>query len=257
MRNTLLFEILPYAAVTICTGVLLLRGVRFWRDPRALEADLTEARRVFAGGALWKGGLLALLAGHLLVLALPAATLAWNRAPARLYLLEGVAFLAALAALAGAAGVVARHLRAARERPLPGLLADACLISVLATVLLSGTLLAVWHRWASSWAAATVAPYTASVVRGQADPALLAELPFLVQLHVATALAALLLLGFSGLGVMLLAPVLGATRGLTARGRAAAAPLLVWGRRHHPRRWRPWPDDDSRDLPPPAPSLER
>jgi hypothetical protein len=61
------------------------------------------------------------------------------------------------------------------------------------------------HRWASSWAAAIVTPYVRSLVGERPLPELIVQMPFVVQLHVAAAVAAIALLPFTSLGLALLA----------------------------------------------------
>jgi nitrate reductase gamma subunit len=67
-------------------------------------------------------------------------------------------------------------------------------LSLFALVVLSGLMMSGYHRWASSWSALTLAPYVASVVALDADPGLAADMPFLVRLHIVSALALITLL---------------------------------------------------------------
>ena len=64
-------------------------------------------------------------------------------------------------------------------------------------VLTSGLLLAIVERWASSWAALTWPPYVTSVVGLNPDVAIVAQMPYLVRLHVASALALITVLPFT------------------------------------------------------------
>jgi len=66
-------------------------------------------------------------------------------------------------------------------------------LSLLFTTLLSGSLTAVLLRWGSEWGAATLAPYTLSLLRGRPAVALAIGMPFLVRLHVFSAFATLAL----------------------------------------------------------------
>jgi len=55
----------------------------------------------------------------------------------------------------------------------------------------SGLAIAVVYRWASTWSAATLTPYVLSIPAGAPRKEYVEALPFLVQLHVFTAPAAL------------------------------------------------------------------
>jgi nitrate reductase gamma subunit len=186
MTDRWLLVVWPYVAVAslvVVPTIWLLAQPHPWHEMR--NRARPEAACVW--GALWRYGMLSVLAGHVLILGLPDYVLAWNRSPARLIALEATLFAGGLAAMTGFVAIVARG--ATVSRRVLASLADSVLLSLLTLAMLSGLLMSVYHRWASSWSAVTLAPYVASVIRLEPDPSLAADMPFLVRLHIVTALA--------------------------------------------------------------------
>src|SRR5205814_1378032 len=114
--SRLLFEVWPYVALAVFAGGLVGRLLLLGRRRSPSPYELARVRLEFAGGRLWRVGAVLLVAGHLLGLAFPAAVRAWNAAPWRLYVLEGLGVAAGVATVWGCARLVARFL----ERPARG-----------------------------------------------------------------------------------------------------------------------------------------
>jgi nitrate reductase gamma subunit len=216
-------------------------------------ARASEAQARLGGARFFRVSLLLLLLAHLAVVLSPRVLLLWNGSRARLFALEATGLLLGLCALAGCLQVAWRHLGAARRPPLREL-ADSALLSLLLLALGSGLVAAVRYRWASSWGTATLAPYAVSLLHGRPNTALVAQLPFLVRVHVCAAFVALAVLPFTSVGPALL---LGASRALApvarplravARTAQAFADRQLGARR----RWR-WPEEDFGGPPPAAP----
>ena len=245
MKNELLFQVWPYAAfVLFCVG-LATRYVAGGKRRSGSISELREARSLFRG-RLWRFGFLALLLGHLAGLLFPDQILLWNSVTVKLYLLEGFAFASGLAALAGWVVLIWRQLAPSRGTVLSQS-SDAIFLALLLVALLSGLVAAGRYRWASSWGVLTLTPYARSVLRGQPVTALAAGMPFLVQLHVVSALAALAALPFTRLALLLLARL---RRGLgfvfkpvVAFTRLCRRTLEAWLQKHHPTLWI-WPEED-------------
>src|SRR5256885_14259710 len=88
-----------------------------------VAADLAgaAAQRVLSPGSmLWRLGLALLFFGHLAGLLFPRWILLWNARPARLYLLESIAFVSGAAAILGWAAWALRHI----ARPVKSVAAD-------------------------------------------------------------------------------------------------------------------------------------
>src|SRR5262249_39943534 len=160
MTPDLLYRILPYGAqLLFCIGALVNTGWVWWKYP-GVSAAPAQVLRPFLGGALWRFGFIAVVLVHAVVLGFPERVLAWNGAIPRLYLLEFTALAAGVVALVGWLQVLRRHV----SEPVSTLreAADSILLSVIGVTLASGLVMAWTHRWASSWAASTLAPYTRS-----------------------------------------------------------------------------------------------
>jgi nitrate reductase gamma subunit len=231
----------PYIAFTVLAVGLVVRYFLARRQPSSLSEKVQEARAVF-DGKVWRLSLLVLLAGHLAGLLAPRAILSWNSSPARLYLLEGLGFITAAIAMMSGARLIWRHFGKS-SAPFLVEMCDTVFLSLVFTVLVSGLLVAIWYRWASSWGVMTLTPYTLSLLRGKPAIELAAQLPPLIQLHVLSSFAAIALLPFTRLANLLVAVIHGCV-GLLARPFVAGGRAIEgWLRRHNPERWF-WPEED-------------
>jgi nitrate reductase gamma subunit len=125
--------------------------------------------------------------------------------------------------------------------------ADAAFLSLLFMLLLSGSLIAVLFRWGSSWGVLTLTPYASSLLRGRPAVGLIADMPFLVQLHVFTAFAIVALLPATRIAPILIA---GLSRGLRVMSNLLRTSIEPFGgavekmaRRLNPAS-RIWPEED-------------
>jgi nitrate reductase gamma subunit len=242
MRSQALFSVLPYASLALFAAGLVIRYLLIRPSSAPVTEGEGDASRGMARGAAWRPAFALIFLGHLLGAILPKAVLAWNTSPARLYGLEAIALATGLAALREWTGMLRRHLMP-DAGTLSAELADAALLSIVGVALASGLFTALVHRWGSSWGVITLTPYARSILRGRPLPELASQLPYLAQLHVAAALAALIALPWTGPGRIL---VVGLHRALRAAGRPIATATLAaetWLRRRDPRPWI-WPDED-------------
>jgi nitrate reductase gamma subunit len=145
---------------------------------------------------------LLLLVGHLVGFLFPRWLAQWNTSALRLYATETLGFVLGLVALGGWAVKMWRHLWHSNGTPIRQA-ADAVLLSVLFTVLLSGSLMAVLFRWGSSWGVLTLTPYVVSLFRGRPAVGLMIDMPFLVRLHVFAGFAMLALLPATPLALLM------------------------------------------------------
>jgi hypothetical protein len=159
-------------------------------------------------------GLVLLLAGHLAALLLPRAILAWNRAPLRLYLLEGAAFGLGLLTLGAWLRATRRHLRRG-SAALVVEIGDALFLAMMFLAIASGLGMAALDRWSSSWGIVTLRPYLLSLLAGDPQRALVDGLPFLTRLHLFATFAAVAVFPLTRLAPL---PIL-----LVARGAAVCA----------------------------------
>jgi nitrate reductase gamma subunit len=243
MKNEFLFQVWPYLALAILgLGFIVRYAVASQRGAPRLAAELARARALFGGGVIWRASLLLLLLAHLVGLLLPQRLLTWDSVPVRLYLLEGAGFLVGLLVLAGWARLMSRQL-ARSKAPVGAEVADSLFLSLCFLGVSSGLLTAALYRWGAEWGTATLTPYTLSILQGAPRAGLIASLPFLVKLHVASAFGALALLPFSGVAPFVIAAVqrvLGwVGRPLAGGSRSAEG----WFRKHNPSAWI-WPEED-------------
>jgi nitrate reductase gamma subunit len=242
VKITFLFQIWPYVALAILALGLVARFVLTGRASEAFNAELARAREIFAGGKLWRAGILLLLSAHLAGLLVPGSVVLWNSVPARLYLLEGAGLLLALVVLAGWAAAAWRHLSQSNGSLL-GEIADALFLSVSLVAIVSGLLTALFYRWGSNWGTVILTPYLTSLLTGRPSATLVTQMPFLVQLHVFSAFGVAAALPFSGVAAFLIAALHRllalADKPFAAGGRSAEA----WLRRHNPAAWI-WPEED-------------
>lgn len=241
MEGNSVFVLAPYLAFGILGAGLILRLLLTPRQPSALQAELAEAKNAFAG-RIWWIGLFTLLAGHFIGLLFPRAVMSWNANQPRLYLLEAVAGIAGLAFVISSVVLIARHFRKPTISVLTELF-EAAFLAFLFVCAVSGLLIAVLHRWGSSWGVTILTPYAMSILRGQPAPVLVAQMPFLVRLHVLSTFAAIALVPLTRLAAL---PVVAIHRCVALAGvpvRAAGNAVSAWLVRHNPSAWF-WPEED-------------
>jgi nitrate reductase gamma subunit len=220
MRDHLLFAVLPYVA-----GLVFLAGSAVPLARRTVAVTDVKATRHGAFDTAWRLALAAVAIGHLLTLAFPGAVLRWDREFVRLVLLEGARIAAGSLAAAGAALAWARVLRPAHGRTPRAI--DVVAATLLVTATFSGLAVAIVYRWASAWSAVLLAPYVSSLARFDPSTDVVARLPVLVKLHIASAIAIVAVLPFTS-------PARAITSRLTLRRRRRiGAPQALDG----PRSW--------------------
>ena len=185
--ETFWFAALPNAALIITAGTILYR-LAVKPTPLPLRPVRDESHSAGFGRIPLPYGLVVVLAGHLLALLVPGTIEAWNGAPIRLYLLEATGLAAALWAISGLAYLGVRWLRAGEGRARYGL-ADATVLGAFVVVMVSGVLTAVLYRFGSAWGTAIVVPWLWSVFTANPETALMADLPWIAQVHAVSAFA--------------------------------------------------------------------
>ena len=234
MSDHALFAAAPGLALLTLGSVSVLRYL-LARQPLDRSA-LIRTRRLLWGSWAWRVGVSGILALHLLLVVFPSQVLAWNQRHWRLLLLEGTGALLGVAALVGLVGLIVRSIRA----PDPGSparpsIVDTAFLGLLLVNTVSGLATALLYRWASSWSTVTVVPYVRALAELEARVGLVAGLPYMVKLHVFSAIVMVGVLPFTSLFEALLYPihrVLSSVRApLAERARRARAVLEVWARR--------------------------
>jgi nitrate reductase gamma subunit len=190
-----LFAVVPYVAAAAFTAFALCRLAALVRRAGS-DGETRASPPPHRGHRLWRAGLGATLAVHAAILFLPQVLLRWTATLPRLIAFEIAALLCGLAAAAGLVAVLAAHLRQGVCRTARAV-ADGVVLGLLATAVASGLGIAITHRWALSWSLVTITPYVHSVLALSPEVGLVDALPYLVRLHVLSALAAVALLPLS------------------------------------------------------------
>lgn len=181
--DLLIFAAMPYAVFLSFFVFTIHRYRTESYTYSSLSSQFLENREHFWGLGPFHFGIVAVLAGHLIAFLIPRGILLWNSRPLRLYVLEISALAFALLALVGLLGAVHRRLTDTKVKQVTSH-ADWVVEALLMVQLLSGIYIAVFHRWGSSWFAASMAPYLWSLAKFHPDISYLATVPWVVKLHI-------------------------------------------------------------------------
>jgi len=206
MLDVLLFGALPYIAIIL---FLLVSIQRYRRDPftfSSLSSQFLESRRLFWGSVPFHVGILTLFFGHLIGFLVPRQVMLWNRVPARLFIIETAAFVAAILSLVGLVGLIGRRFSSARLRVNTSI-ADIVVYALLLFQIVTGMWIALYIRWGTAWYTQTAVPYLWSVIRFQPDIQRVAELDLMARLHIVGAFLVFAVFSFTRLVHALVAPV--------------------------------------------------
>ena len=196
----------PYAAILLFIG-----GVR-WRVRNArfsissLSSQILESRWAAWGSIPFHAGIIVLFFAHLIPLLVPGI---WQSVVANrgaLLTVEAIGLACALLCIIGLVIWFVRRVTSPAVQSVTTTM-DLIVLGVLVAQIAVGVGVAVLHRWGSSWAVATLAPYLWSVVTLRPDPALAAGMPPLVKLHLAGAWIVLALVPFTRLIHMFTLPL--------------------------------------------------
>jgi len=222
--NLLLFGIFPYVAVALAVGLGILRYKKNKYSVSSLSSQFLENRRLYWGTMSFHWGILIVLAGHLIGLLFPRSVMAFNAVPVRLAILETTALAFGLLALLGIVLLCARRVNSPRIRAVTSRW-DILLLAILVVQIATGVFTAIFYRWGSAWYVQTATPYLISIGRLSPDIALVASLPIMVKIHIASAFSLVAVLPMTRLIHLLAVPV-----GYLWR----PYQLVVWNRRSAP-----------------------
>jgi len=180
--HQLLFAVLPYAVFLNFFVFTIHRYRSEAFTYSSLSSQFLENREHFWGIAPLHFGIITVLAGHFVAFLIPRQILWWNSRPLRLYVLEVTGLIFALVALLGVLGSIVRRLTNSKVQQVTTF-ADWVVEVLLLVQLTSGTYIAVFHPWGSSWFAALMSPYLWSLVKFGPDTRYLATLPLMLKLH--------------------------------------------------------------------------
>jgi nitrate reductase gamma subunit len=200
-----LFVVLPYLAVFTMLLVTIQRYRSATFTYSSLSSQFLENRQHFWAVVPMHYGVLVVVAGHIVALAVPRTLLLWNSHPLRLYILEVFALSAGLITLIGTISVVLRRLTSPKVRVVTTT-ADWVLFALLLLQIGAGVYVAVMHPWGSSWFAASAAPYLWSLILLKPEIAYVADMPLAVKLHIVNAFVLIGFFSFTRLVHILVTP---------------------------------------------------
>lgn len=204
--QVILFGALPYA---VFLNFFIFTVHRYRTETftySSLSSQFLENREHFWGLGPLHYGIIAVLLAHFFAFLIPQAVLAWNRQPVRLYILEVTGLAFALLALLGISQAIIRRWFNAKVRQVTTSV-DWIVDLLLLLQIASGIYIAVFHRWGSSWFAASVAPYFWSLLKFNPNISFLATMPWVVKLHLINFYLIIGIMPFSRLVHILVAPV--------------------------------------------------
>jgi nitrate reductase gamma subunit len=150
-------------------------------------------------------GILVILVGHIVGLAIPRTVLAWNARPLRLYILEVSALICGMLALVGLVAAVVRRFRHPRIRMVTTK-PDWVILALLLFQVFSGIYIAIFVGWGSSWYAAVAVPYLRSLLAFDPNIAYLTGMPWMARLHFINAFLLIAFFPFTRLVHILVVP---------------------------------------------------
>jgi nitrate reductase gamma subunit len=204
--NTLLLLVFPYvAAATFVVGVIY-RYRRRGFTVSSLSSQFLERRKLFWGSVPFHLGILVVLLVHFLAIVFPGVVTAWSRNPVRLMILEITEYAFGVSVLVGLVVLLYRRLTSARVRAVTTTTDLAVALLLVAQVTI-GLWLALDYRWGYTWFAAVLSPYLWSLVKLSPETGPVFALPLLIRLHIFGAFAILLLVPFTRLMHLLVAPL--------------------------------------------------
>lgn len=190
--KTFLFVVFPYVAIFLAAGGFYC----YWRNrsgDSSTPSQSNENTKLFRGSAAWLYAIMLILLAHVFAWLFPGLTRSIVGFGTRLFAFEVAGFALSLFAAVWIVILIARPwTRLSRTRAFASL-TDWILLFVLLAQVLTGAAVALFYRWGSHWFLSTAVPWLWSLVTLHPDPATVATLPPLIQLHFLLGFGAILL----------------------------------------------------------------
>lgn len=203
--DTVFFAVLPYVAIVL----FLVGTIHRYRSEAftysSLSSQLLENKQHFWALVPFHYGIITILVGHLIAFVTPRSILLWNSVPLRLYILEVSALIFGVTTLVSLFAIVARRMSDRRVRVVTSG-ADWLLYAMLLVQIFSGVYVALFHRWGSSWFAASAAPYFWSLLALNPDISVISAMPWMVKVHIVNAFIVIGFFPFTRLVHILVVP---------------------------------------------------
>jgi len=203
--DTFFFVLFPYVTLFAFFVVTIQRYRSKSFTYSSLSSQFLENRQHFWGLVPFHYGIIAVLTAHFVWFLVPGTVLWWNSVPARLYIMEIAMFIFGLMSLVGLINIVSRRKTNVRARIVTSP-ADWWVLGILAFQVITGILTAYFHRWGSSWFAASLAPYLWSIFKLSPDLSYVSAMPITIKLHIVGAFSIILLFPYTRLVHILVLP---------------------------------------------------
>jgi nitrate reductase gamma subunit len=206
MFNLFLLIGLPYAAVLVFLTGSILRIKFAGYTVTSHSSQFLESNQLFWGSRLFHSGIVMLLLGHLIGFLMPDSVLFLTSSPLGLMVIEIVAFGFGIIAFAGIVLLIKRRIQVKRLHSVTSSM-DLVVYLVLFSQVLSGILVAYFHRWGTAWYVSSLVPYLRSLIVLMPDTTVIATMPWLIKWHVVSAFVFIGLIPFTRLIHFLVYPV--------------------------------------------------
>ena len=206
MFNLFLLIGLPYAAVLVFLTGSILRIKYAGYTVTSHSSQFLESNQLFWGSRLFHSGIVMLLLGHLIGFLMPDSVLFLTSSPLGLMVIEIVAFGFGIIAFAGIVLLIKRRIQVKRLHSVTSSM-DLVVYLVLFSQVLSGILVAYFHRWGTAWYVSSLVPYLRSLIVLMPDTTVIATMPWLIKWHVVSAFVFIGLIPFTRLMHFLVYPV--------------------------------------------------
>lgn len=206
MTDSFLLIGLPYAAIFIFLIGSILRYKFYGYSVTSHSSQFLESDKLFWGSRLFHSGIVVLLLGHIIGFLIPKSVLFLTSMPLWLIVIEVTAFAFGLLAFAGIVLLIKRRIQVKRLHSVTSTM-DLVVYFIILMQVLTGLLVAYFHRWGISWYASSLVPYLRSLIIFMPDQAVIASMPWLIKIHTITAFIFIGLIPFTRLMHFLVYPL--------------------------------------------------
>jgi len=206
MINSFLLIGLPYASLFIFLIGSILRIKYSGYTVTSHSSQFLESNKLFWGSRLFHSGIVVLFLAHLIGFLMPQSIIGLTASPVGLMVVEITAFAFGIITFAGIVLLILRRIQVKRLHSVTSPM-DLVVYLLIFSQVLTGILVAYFHRWGSSWYASSLVPYLRSLLIFTPDTAVIATMPWLIKLHVISAFVFIGFIPFTRLMHFLVWPV--------------------------------------------------
>lgn len=189
---------LPYTALFIFLVGSILRYRFYGYSVTSHSSQFLESERLFWGSRLFHSGIVVLLLGHIIGFLIPGSVLDVTSIPFWQLIIEITAFAFGLLAFAGIILLIKRRILVKRLYSVTSQM-DIVVYLIVFIQVLTGLLVAYFHRWGISWYTSSLVPYLRSLMIFMPDQTVIASMPLLIKIHTISAFVFIGLIPFTRL----------------------------------------------------------